>query len=124
MKGTTQGFTLIELLIVIAIIGILSAVLIPNLLGARKKARDAAAQACANDLVKQAEIYAVDNGGYTGYDATGEYAPGTACEIGKQVTAWTVTTATINDVSGTVTSLTDTAQVYNWSNKTGITKAP
>lgn len=60
-----QGFTLIELLIVIAIIGILSAVMIPNLLAARLRANDTAAAACAKQIAAGQEVVYIDTTAYS-----------------------------------------------------------
>ncbi len=64
LKGE-KGFTLVELLIVVAIIGILAGVAIPNFMGARTKAQVARAFADMDAIAKAEEMYAIDNEVYT-----------------------------------------------------------
>ena len=59
-----QGFTLIELLIVVAIIGILAAIAVPNFLNAQVRAKVARAQSEIRNLKAVLESFFIDNNQY------------------------------------------------------------
>lgn len=59
-----RGFTLIELLIVVAIIGILAAIAVPNFLQAQLRAKIARVEADLRAMKTAIEMYRLDNSGY------------------------------------------------------------
>ena len=63
-KRNNKGFTLIELLIVVAIIGIIVAIAIPNLLNAIQRAKQKRTMADMRSAGTAAEAYAVDYSHY------------------------------------------------------------
>ena len=61
---TQRGFTLIELMVVLVIIGVLAALIVPNVLNRADDARVTAARTDVNNLMQALKLYRLDNQRY------------------------------------------------------------
>ena len=63
-KFPPRGFTLIEVMVVIVILGVLAAVIVPNVIGRPDEARAVAAKQDIGTIVQALKLYRLDNQRY------------------------------------------------------------
>ena len=63
-RRLSAGFTLIELMVVLVIIGVLAALIVPNVLNRADDARATAAKTDVNNLMQALKLYKLDNQRY------------------------------------------------------------
>ena len=89
-KKKANGFTLIELMVVVAIVGVLSSVGVPQLLKAQDKAKDAAAIATLTNAAKECSLLLVTEGNADNFEianyTTGNSAVGGTCAPDEALT--------------------------------------
>lgn len=116
MKKTMHGFTLIELVIVIAIIGILSAVAIPKFINLSSNAQTAATQAIAGALsAANASNYAARKLSSSLGTAVTNCTSVSSALQGGLPSGYTITSATVaadTDVTCTLTGPSSTTATF------------
>ncbi len=80
MQKRNEGFTLIELLVVVLIIGILSAVALPQYTKAVEKSRIAEAKTTLRSIIQAAELYTLATGDATLYMENFDITPPGTCD--------------------------------------------
>lgn len=101
-----NGFTLIELLIVVAIIGILAAIAVPNFMTARLRARIAATESNMKSIGTALEMYAVDHGKYPN-----TYYPGSTTFINPRIYRFLRLTTPVAYMSASVRDVFNTVDI-------------
>lgn len=75
LLGNSSGFTLVELMVVVAIIGILAAVAIPNYQKFQAKARQSESKIALASIFTAEKSFSAENGSFTGCIRQAGFAP-------------------------------------------------